>query len=106
MPTIGSPTAIGTLVAHYYILEVSLSLGFKFKNDPRVLMPIFICKGKGVDQDEEEVKAGPLEGVHYINAPLKVFPAALYLFKKNLAIPVFNFKEDDRVTINVYSRKR
>jgi hypothetical protein len=99
IPPISHQTAISTLVANYYRLEVTASLGRFSKSNPSIYAPIFILKKSFVLKSPvvNNIKFDPK--VYRTTKPV-VFRAPDYFFKRNRNLSVMNFRVEDIVNLN------
>ena len=95
IPSIEHQTAVGTLVANHYRVELSTQLGHISSENPCIYSPLFVLKKefslKGVARPRnlsEDLK-------HYRAKRLQVFKAPEYWFKKNMNLSVMNFRLED-----------
>ena len=95
IPKVKHQTAIGTLVAHHYRVEVSTQESMMSVDNPCVYAPVFILKEKLTAPSNN--KPGSLEEdlFKYKKKRGQVFKAPEYWFKKNMNLSVMNFRLDD-----------
>jgi hypothetical protein len=86
-------TAIGTLVANHYRLEVSTQVGMISADNPCIYCPLFVLKEKDFDiqgvNKPGNISQNPSD---YHFAKMKIFKAPEYWFKKNMNLSVMNFR--------------
>ena len=86
-------TAIGTLVANHYRIEVSTQAGLISSDNPCIYCPLFVLKEKDFDLKGVN-KPGNISqnAKDYVFARTKLFRAPEYWFKKNMNLSVMNFR--------------
>ena len=89
-------TAISTLVANYFRMEVTASLGTFSSDLPSIYAPLFILK-KSFNIKNPKVKNIHPNFKSYKSTKPVVFRAPDYWFKKNKNLSVMNFKIEDVV---------
>ncbi len=99
IPNIAHQTAISTLVANYYRIEVTASLGAFSSNNPSIYSPLFIMKKFFAIQSPKD-KFQPNLKNYTVHKPV-VFRAPEHFFKKNRNLSVMNFRTEDIMTENV-----
>lgn len=89
-------TAISTLVANHYRIEVSTNLGQIAANCPCVYSPLFILKEKDFDLKSVERPTRLSQNMcDYHMKRMQIFRAPEYWFKKNINLSVMNFRLED-----------
>lgn len=95
IPPVRHQTAIGTLVANHYRLEVSTQESYISSDNPCVYAPLFILK-RDLSVEANNRPAGLSEELcDYKRKRLQVFKAPEYWFKKNMNLSVMNFRLED-----------
>lgn len=89
-------TAIGTLVANHYRIEVSTNLGQISSDNPCVYSPLFVLKEKDFDLKSVARPTRLSQNLSdYQMKRIQIFRAPEYWFKKNLNLSVMNFRLED-----------
>jgi hypothetical protein len=86
-------TAIGTLVANHYRLEVSTATGMISSDNPCIYSPLFLLKEKdfGLERVTKPTNISQ-NASDYQMSKMKIFRAPEYWFKKNMNLSVMNFR--------------
>lgn len=97
IPSIDQQTAISTLVANYYRLEVSTKSSMIASSDPCIYSPIYILKKtfRGTEEESKGKKVVNENISKYKTKKAQFFRAPDYWFKKNKNLSVMNFKLED-----------
>jgi len=84
VPVVEHQTAIGTLVANHYRLEVSTQLGSISSNNPCIFSPLFVLKKEFDLKSVNKPRNLSDDLKNYKSKKLQVLKAPEYWFKKNL----------------------
>lgn len=76
-------TAISTLVANYYRLEVKADMGTMMSNVPIIYSPLFIMKNKFKEKKGKNLKDHKLKIEDYRKAERQYFKSPEFWFKMN-----------------------
>ena len=97
IPIVSHQTAISTLVANYYRIEVTAVLGAFTSELPSIYAPLFILK-KSFNFKNPKAKHVPSrQANHKLTKPV-VFRAPEYWFRKNRNLSVMNFRLSDVIS--------
>jgi len=89
-------TAISTLVANYFRIEVNADMGLLTSDTPSIYAPLFIIKKSFNFKSPKSKKVHPNYKSYKGNKPV-IFRAPDYWFRKNKNLSVMNFKLDDMI---------
>jgi hypothetical protein len=96
VPTVSHQTAISTLVANYFRIEVTADMGTFTNDPPSIYAPLFVLKKSFTQKNPNAKKVHPNFRTYTSNRPV-VFRAPEYWYRKNKNLSVMNFKVDDLV---------
>ena len=96
VPTVSHQTAISTLVANYFRIEVTVDMGMLATDVPSIYAPLFVLKKSFTQKNPNVKKVHPNFKSYTSNKPV-VFRAPDYWYRKNKNLSVMNFKVDDLV---------
>ena len=96
VPTVSHQTAISTLVANYFRIEVTVDMGVLASDVPSIYAPVFVLKKSFTQKNPNVKKVHPNFRSYTSNKPV-VFRAPDYWYRKNKNLSVMNFKVDDLV---------
>jgi hypothetical protein len=97
IPTVSHQTAISTLVANYYRIEVTATMGTFSSENPSIYAPLFILKKSFSLKSPVTRNIHPNSTVYKTTKPV-LFRAPEYWFRKNRNLSVMNFKLEDMVS--------
>lgn len=89
-------TAISTLVANYFRIEVTADLGLLAQDLPSIYAPLFILKKSFNFKNPKVKNVHPNFNAYNATKPV-VFRAPDYWFRKNRNLSVMNFKIEDMI---------
>lgn len=99
IPTVSHQTAISTLVANYYRIEVTASVGMFSSDNPSIYSPLFIMKKSfNLKNSKSKINFGR-DSSKVKEQTLAIFRAPEYWFKKNQKLSVMNFKAEDMISL-------
>ena len=96
VPSVVHQTAISTLVANYFRIEVTAAIGMLTYDLPSIYAPLFILKKSFNFKNPKAKNVHPNFNAYTSNKPV-VFRAPEYWFRKNRNLSVMNFKLEDIV---------
>lgn len=92
VPIVDHQTAVGTLVANHYRVEVSTQLGHISTENPCIYSPLFVLKKDFNLKSVARPRNLSDDLKNYKSKRLQIFKAPEYWFKKNLNLSVMNFR--------------
>jgi hypothetical protein len=96
VPTVNHQTAISTLVANYFRIEVVADMGTLTSEIPSIYAPIFVLKKSFNFKKPNSSKVHPNFRSYTTSKPV-IFRAPEYWFRKNKNLSVMNFKLEDLI---------
>lgn len=89
-------TAISTLVANYYRIEVTCNMGLFATENPSIYAPLFVLKKSfNLKNSSKRNAKNKYKDSDYQAERPTLFRAPDYWFKKNRNLSVMNFRFDD-----------
>lgn len=91
IPSVAHQTAISTLVANYFRIEVTADLGIFAQDLPSIYAPLFVLKKSFNFKTAKTKNVHPNFSAYTTTKPV-VFRAPDYWFRKNRNLSVMNFR--------------